>query len=66
MKIHHVLLYLLLVAVSIWSATSGAHFQAISFKISAAGALIVTWVEAGLGNENVNYSLNAGGSAVCK
>jgi hypothetical protein len=43
------------------SQSSGAHFQRNSVKASIdnGGNLTVSWVEAGLGNENVNYSLTA-------
>jgi hypothetical protein len=46
------------------SATSGAHFSSTSESISASGALVVSWDEAGVGQETVNYTLNASGSAV--
>jgi hypothetical protein len=41
--------------------SSGAHYQNRSLKASIdnPGNLTVSWVEAGLGNENVNYTLTA-------
>ena len=45
------------------AATSGAHFTATSDSVNAAGSLVATFSEGGLGNENVNYTLSATGSA---
>ena len=44
-----------------FAQSSGAHFQKSSVRASIdnGGNLTVSWVEAGLGNENVNYSLTA-------
>jgi hypothetical protein len=46
------------------AATSGAHFQSPpTGTVNNAGALVVAWDEAGLGNQNVTYSLSADASA---
>jgi len=45
------------------ASTSGAHFTATSDSVNSAGALVATFSEGGLGNENVHYSLTANGSA---
>jgi hypothetical protein len=45
------------------AATSGAHFQAASASINNQGALVVAWDEAGLGNENIDYTLTADATA---
>ena len=45
------------------ASTSGAHFTATSDSVNSAGALVATFSEGGLGNENVHYSLSANGSA---
>jgi hypothetical protein len=44
-------------------ATEGAHFKSVSASINAGGALVVAWDEAGLGNENIDYTLTADASA---
>jgi hypothetical protein len=43
------------------SATSGAHFfhKASKSSVNDQGALVVSWDEAGLGNQNVTYTLTA-------
>jgi len=48
-----------LMATSAWAQSSGAHFQRNSVKaaVQSNGNLLVSWVEAGLGNFNVDYSL---------
>jgi hypothetical protein len=45
------------------AATSGAHFTATSSSVNSGGALVATFSEGGLGNENVHYTLSANGSA---
>jgi hypothetical protein len=45
------------------AATSGAHFMSVSASINDSGALVVAWDEAGLGNENINYTLTADATA---
>jgi hypothetical protein len=45
------------------ASTSGAHFTATADSVNAAGSLVATFSEGGLGNENVHYTLNATGSA---
>jgi hypothetical protein len=39
------------------SATSGAHFFSATSSIDDNGALVVSWDEAGVGQEQVNYQL---------
>jgi hypothetical protein len=48
-------------AMPAWAQSSGAHYQhgSVSATIQSNGNLVVSWVEAGLGNTNVNYSLTA-------
>ena len=46
------------------ASTSGAHFFSSSASIDGSGALVVTWDEAGLGNENIDYTLTADATAV--
>jgi hypothetical protein len=45
------------------ASTSGAHFTAVASSVDSSGALVVTFSEAGLGNENVHYSLSGDSSA---
>jgi hypothetical protein len=45
------------------SATSGAHFFSSSGSVADNGALQVSWDEAGVGNNTVNYTLSAQASA---
>ena len=47
------------------SATSGAHFfsKASKSSVSSSGALVVSWDEAGVGQDVVNYTLRADASA---
>jgi hypothetical protein len=45
------------------ASTSGAHFTATADSVNSAGSLVATFSEAGLGNENVHYTLSANGSA---
>jgi hypothetical protein len=47
-----------------FAATSGAHFMSASATINDQGALVVNWDEAGLGNENIDYTLTADATAV--
>jgi hypothetical protein len=45
------------------AATSGAHFFSSTSSVNDSGALVVAWDEAGLGNENINYTLTADATA---
>lgn len=53
----------LLVVGTASASTSGAHFMSASGSVNNSGALVVTWDEAGLGNENINYTLTANATA---
>jgi hypothetical protein len=56
--------YLLVLATTpVIGSTSGAHFMSSSATVNGSGALVVSWDEAGLGNENVTYSLTANADA---
>jgi hypothetical protein len=46
------------------SATSGAHFFSATGSVNTSGALVVSWDEAGVGQEQVNYVLSADSTAV--
>lgn len=46
-----------------WAATSGAHFMSATSAVNTSGALVVSWDEAGLGNENIDYTLTADATA---
>ena len=46
------------------ASTSGAHFFSATAAVNGNGALVVTWDEAGLGNENIDYTLTADSTAV--
>jgi hypothetical protein len=46
------------------SATSGAHFFSATASIDGSGALVVSFDEAGVGQQTVNESLTADGSAL--
>ena len=46
------------------ASTSGAHFMSASSSVNNSGALVVSWDEAGLGNENVTYTLTANATAI--
>jgi hypothetical protein len=52
-------------ATTTWAQSSGAHFQnnSVSAAIQPDGDLLVRWVEAGLGNLTVNYTVRADVSA---
>ncbi|MGC3029397.1 hypothetical protein ACPUER_30420 [Burkholderia sp. DN3021] len=52
------------VAATALAATAGAHFMSATESVADSGALVVAFDEAGLGNQNVSYSLTAQGSAV--
>jgi hypothetical protein len=57
-------IYLLVLATTpVMAATSGAHFMSSSASVSGTGALVVSWDESGLGNENVTYTLTANATA---
>ena len=60
------LLVALTVGVYAAFATSGAHFFSTSSSVAddPQGALAVTWDEAGVGNQQVNYTLNADATAL--
>jgi hypothetical protein len=45
------------------AATSGAHFFSATSAVNDSGALVVAWDEAGLGNENIDYTLTADATA---
>jgi hypothetical protein len=45
------------------SATSGAHFMSATGSVDNSGALVVSWDEAGVGQEQVNYVLSADSTA---
>jgi hypothetical protein len=45
-------------------ATSGAHFFFANSSVNDDGALAVTWDEAGLGQDQVNYTLSADATAI--
>jgi hypothetical protein len=46
------------------ASTSGAHFMSATSSVNNSGALVVSWDEAGLGNENINYTLTADATAI--
>jgi hypothetical protein len=46
------------------ASTSGAHFMSATSSVNNNGALVVSWDEAGLGNENVTYTLTADATAI--
>jgi hypothetical protein len=46
------------------ASTSGAHFFSATSAVNNDGALVVSWDETGLGNENINYTLTADSTAV--
>ena len=46
------------------ASTSGAHYQSTGRSVNDGGALVVSWDEAGLGNENITYTLTADATAV--
>jgi len=48
---------------SAW-ATSGAHFFFANSSVNNDGALVVNWDEAGLGQQQVNYTLSADATAI--
>jgi hypothetical protein len=47
------------IATTAWAQSSGAHFQngSVSAAIQSNGDLVVSWVEAGLGNLDVSYTV---------
>jgi hypothetical protein len=45
-------------------ATQGAHFFSTSSSVADNGALVVTWDEAGVGQQQVNYTLSADATAL--
>jgi hypothetical protein len=50
-------------AISLMASTSGAHFFSASGSVLDNGDLAISFDEAGLGNENVNYTLTSDASA---
>ncbi|HEY3003492.1 MAG TPA: hypothetical protein VGJ44_14195 [Kribbellaceae bacterium] len=50
-------------ASSSW-ATQGAHFFFANSSVADSGALVVNWDEAGLGQQQVNYTLSADATAI--
>lgn len=46
------------------AALAGANFKSASGIVNAAGALVVSFDESGLGNENVDYTLTADATAL--
>jgi hypothetical protein len=46
------------------SATSGAHFFFANSSVNDSGALVVSWDEAGVGQEQVDYTLSADATAI--
>ena len=46
------------------ASTSGAHFFSATSAVNNDGALVVSWDEAGLGNENIDYTLTADATAI--
>jgi hypothetical protein len=46
------------------ASTSGAHFFSATSAVDSGGALVVSWDEAGLGNENIDYTLTADATAI--
>jgi hypothetical protein len=53
-----------LAAPSASASTSGAHFMSATASVDDSGALVVGWDEAGLGNENIDYTLTADATAI--
>ncbi len=55
-------------ALAIWAAaagaTSGAHFFFANSSVNDGGALVVNWDEAGVGQQQVNYTLTADATAI--
>ena len=45
------------------SATSGAHFFSATGSVNNSGALVVSWDEAGVGQQQINYVLTADSTA---
>jgi hypothetical protein len=45
------------------SATSGAHFFSATGSVNDSGALVVSWDEAGVGQQQINYVLTADSTA---
>jgi hypothetical protein len=45
-------------------ATSGAHFFFANSSVNDDGTLVVNWDEAGLGQQQVNYTLSADATAI--
>jgi len=51
------------VAAGTASATSGAHFFSAVGSVNSSGALVVSWDEAGVGQQEVDYKITADASA---
>jgi hypothetical protein len=58
------LLFVLATAGTSSAATSGAHFFNVGSSVNSAGALLVSYDEAGVGNETVNYTITTDATAV--
>lgn len=46
------------------AATSGAHFFSATGTVNNSGALVVSWDEAGVGQQQVNYTVTADATAI--
>jgi len=55
---------LVFLAPAAMASTSGAHFFSATSAVDNNGALVVSWDEAGLGNENIDYTLTADATAI--
>jgi hypothetical protein len=51
-------------AIGVGAALAGANFKSASGNVNSDGALVVSFDESGLGNENVNYTLTANATAL--
>lgn len=57
-------MYLLILATTPSFATSGAHFFSVTSSINNSGSLVVSFDEAGVGQQTVSLSISASGKAV--
>jgi hypothetical protein len=57
------MLFMVFGASTSWG-TSGAHFFFANSSVNDSGALVVNWDEAGLGQQQVNYTLTADATAI--
>jgi hypothetical protein len=58
------MIYLLVLATTPSFATSGAHFFSVTSSINSSGSLVVSFDEAGVGQQTVSLSISASGKAV--